>query len=858
MMELLTKIALGGAVLLSLACFLISQKRFFKGLSDAYLRLTHLQRVLVLVAVAICTVYAQKPSTNDVSGVSGTNGVAGVSGTNDVNGTDGELSPPLTMFPLGGLAGDDGIQIDPADVARGYRLESVTTNPAISYMMPSGASVVDTWGLRGAYEDVVKADLGDFLFPIGRHLCDSLWAYTWGFARPQLKNTSNELVAVGSQMSAIPGVSCFWTAATTNDTRLLTWENFAVGRVTASSNVSSYVSAQIELFKSGDFIARSNDVESVYRRINPDDWDDDGKDNDDDEDPLCRVGTFFGPNQDMSFTSNLNAYCWVDIVVHQANASVVFSGDGVSNLPDPSFIAKAEETYRVKLLIGKTYQVRCMMPFEVVGKSDNDIEVWRDDDESLWINWPVNMWAMEGNGRTRNFRMVVSPAGIDGTFTWTRFCCSISGSGYVFTCSCRDGCSCGGCCAEGEFHYEGYSLPAYGGGCDCYYWDDPDEPHSDDPDEPLAVGVSAGFSKRVIFFEDEYANTTNDVVPWHSESLELCCIAYGGPNGGHLSVEVVGANNLIQYGGQSLPFEQNLAPYEVVSFTNMYRAAVESSKSEDIVMNATFDENETDWSESVIDKATAVRVEVEPRIRRDGAENRHLLGVREVVFIRQYPNIGTVEIDDQEWGRLSGDQFLCPILATQGGLQVRANGSCYSPNLQVIEPQGVVCHRGWTLQYGNHTNEAGWTGMKLDLIIEPETVCFSGLAMVEEDSDVGISSGYFANGQYSFPSSHGESQGAGTWYDISDDNFFFYDCPRIEEECPAPWYTGSIVWSIPIAWGPRGARSIARKVDNLPNAYEQLFAIDSQGNVRIDKFSQWVMRASNGTYSHSAGIILVQ
>ena len=36
------------------------------------------------------------------------------------------------------------------------------------------------------------------------------------------------------------------------------------------------INAQLELFPSGDFIARSNQVERVYRRINPDDWGDDG------------------------------------------------------------------------------------------------------------------------------------------------------------------------------------------------------------------------------------------------------------------------------------------------------------------------------------------------------------------------------------------------------------------------------------------------------------------------------------------------------------------------------------------------------------------------------------------------------
>ena len=65
-----------------------------------------------------------------------------------------------------------------------------------------------------------------------------------------------------------------------------------------------------------------------------------------------------------------NAYCWVDIVVNNADAWVRFEGDGESDLADPSFAAKAGETNRVVILIGKTYKVTCDMPFTVVGKSD--------------------------------------------------------------------------------------------------------------------------------------------------------------------------------------------------------------------------------------------------------------------------------------------------------------------------------------------------------------------------------------------------------------------------------------------------------------------------------------------------------
>ena len=115
----------------------------------------------------------------------------------------------------------------------------------------------------------------------------------------------------GAPMSAIPDTSRFWTMLTANDTYLLTWENFAQGRIPACTNTSSFiphpsslVSAQLELSRNGDFITRSNNVESVYRRViapNPD--------------PLNP----YGPVQDLSVINETNAYCWVDIVVDNAD-----------------------------------------------------------------------------------------------------------------------------------------------------------------------------------------------------------------------------------------------------------------------------------------------------------------------------------------------------------------------------------------------------------------------------------------------------------------------------------------------------------------------------------------------------------
>ena len=67
--------------------------------------------------------------------------------------------------------------------------------------------------------------------------------------------------------------------------------------------------------------------------------------------------------------------------------STFFTGDGPSALPDPRFIARAGETCRVMLLIGKTYTVTCPMPIAVVDKSDPEIEVTRRHANRIGIVW---------------------------------------------------------------------------------------------------------------------------------------------------------------------------------------------------------------------------------------------------------------------------------------------------------------------------------------------------------------------------------------------------------------------------------------------------------------------------------------
>ena len=110
-------------------------------------------------------------------------------------------------------AGDTTILHSTLSTLHLFLLDSVVTNDSYSYAMPSDGSHYENWSLRGAYEDVFRLDLGEMRFPCGTNLCTSLWVYTWGKVRPQLKNVSNEIVATGVPMSAVPGLSWFWSAA---------------------------------------------------------------------------------------------------------------------------------------------------------------------------------------------------------------------------------------------------------------------------------------------------------------------------------------------------------------------------------------------------------------------------------------------------------------------------------------------------------------------------------------------------------------------------------------------------------------------------------------------------------------------
>lgn len=395
-----------------------------------------------------------------------TNQVDQTSGTNDVPSL-----PPvgIALRVIRNAPPPSQPSVTPEDVACGWQRLGPFTNAMFSYAMPTNATLATNWWLRGAFEDVTPVS--------------NLWAHSWGKVRFALNDT-NEVIAVGAPMSAVPFRSRLWSAADSNDTFRITWEDFALGRSNA------LVSAQIELRPNGDYVTRSNEIETVWRRIDPSDVDGDGYLNDDDPnlwDWDDGANLYYGPQDELPADCNEEAYCSVTIVIDGTRSQyVTFWGDGPSDYDDPYFLAKPGVPHEVKILIGKTYSVTCDAPIRVVGRSDEEILVTDVTANGFTVVWPVTITQaprlfaapprglLGGSHGNTGFAMDVYPSWLDGVFEWgTNTCCQIVDNGDWWSFSCEDNCTCNGCLIGGGYTYEGYTLGFSGVRCGCDYRSDP-------------------------------------------------------------------------------------------------------------------------------------------------------------------------------------------------------------------------------------------------------------------------------------------------------------------------------------------------------------------------------------------------
>ena len=147
------------------------------------------------------------------------------------------------------------------------------------------------------------------------------------------------------------------------------------------------------LFSNGDFMTRSNEVETAYRRVNPDDWDDDGIANERDLNPLVCDGDFYGVANALPSNANPNAYYWLDLSVTGLLdcATIRVTCDGPSDLGDHVVVARTNQVCHVPLLAGATYAVESDLPIDYSAVSSEYAEIVPNAENNLIVSLPLGL-----------------------------------------------------------------------------------------------------------------------------------------------------------------------------------------------------------------------------------------------------------------------------------------------------------------------------------------------------------------------------------------------------------------------------------------------------------------------------------
>ena len=100
------------------------------------------------------------------------------------------------------------------EIAQGWRLESVVTNDAVSYALPTNGVEYMPWSLGGGYEAHFPLDLGEFAFPFGTNVVRRVDVVSGGMVESLPRPSCMSICAAREYASIVPGVGRFWWADT--------------------------------------------------------------------------------------------------------------------------------------------------------------------------------------------------------------------------------------------------------------------------------------------------------------------------------------------------------------------------------------------------------------------------------------------------------------------------------------------------------------------------------------------------------------------------------------------------------------------------------------------------------------------
>ena len=404
------------------------------------------------------------------------------------------------------MRGQPSLSVSETEISKGYRVDVVTTNSDPFAEMPSNAVEYARWSMRGGFAADFALDLGGFVFPMGTNRVSRFDVLSGGAVEPLPRGTSAAICAAREYASLVPGVSRFWSAYADDGAKVLRWD-----RVFANRDSTDEYTAEMRFFQNGDFTTRSNEVETAYRRVNPDDWDDDGIANERDSNALLCDGDFYGVANALPSNANMNAYYWLDLSVTGLLdcATIRVTCDGPSDLGDHVVIARTNQVCHIPLLVGATYAVESDLPIDYSAVSSEYAEIATNSATSLMVSLSLELsfglvhmrtGGGLGDALTASYFLQSEPIDVGAVLlSVSGGCCQceINGSGFTWICSEECECRGNGHALSASATWEGYArVFDWWGTCSC----DREEPSSYSGD---GVGLSIGMPSTLIANDDD-------------------------------------------------------------------------------------------------------------------------------------------------------------------------------------------------------------------------------------------------------------------------------------------------------------------------------------------------------------------
>ncbi len=534
-------------------------------------------------------------------------------------------------------------------------------------------------------------------------------------------------------------------------------------------------------------------------------------------------------------------------------ATIRVTCDGPSDLGDHVVVARTNQVCSVPLLAGATYAVESDLPISYSAVSSEHAHIVTNSATNLTVSLPLEFSLvqiqMRNGGDVRNYGISSVPVDVfANVFAVSGGCCSPQVLDGMMRWVCSPECTCGG-----ETHgiattalWEGYSKVFLGYAiCGCGM--DAPDPTPVPASGPHTASVSANFSRDAVIFESAYENKPGEWVSRRSTASELTIHANGGANGGALSVSAANLGKLQKNFGPAFPQQDVAVPAgQSITYVFNYVGAEASAATNDVVVTATFVENQTSETFASAATTTVVRVELEARnaAPANPDKHRHVFGVLESLYYRQYPS-GVLST----WYFSEGEVELIPFSSGYMNLPATTNltsrGHCefhvsygnvtYTNTFHIVLPQiearNPRCNENLSMVRG----EAGWLLLHLDIYVGPLYVSFHGVDFQEIPDESGNCphDGYYndiAKGGYL---SHCESAGAGVWHRIrTPDSYLCSDRIGRAGRYDRPWLNGWKEWPIPTGWG--ADENLRAQFDVPPTT--QKFILTSEGTFTIRKF----------------------